>query len=84
MNHHDYVVPLPLIKTNFLNVPCMTCLDEERFVSLELKKLQKSKNYSLYYARLSLLDDVITFHYTRLTNPSSVTRYWSSLAQHLT
>lgn len=29
MNHHDYVVPLPLIKTNFLNVPCMTCLDEE-------------------------------------------------------
>ena len=27
---HDHVVPLPLVRNNFLKVSCMTCLDDDR------------------------------------------------------
>lgn len=29
---HDHVVPLPLIRSNFLKVSCMTCLETDRSV----------------------------------------------------
>ena len=33
---HDHVVPLSHVKNNFLNVSCMTCLDEGRYVELNI------------------------------------------------
>ena len=36
---HDHVVPLPLVRNNFLKVSCMTCLDEDRFKVLKFLSL---------------------------------------------